>query len=101
MDEEFQIQVAGLFPKRVYLNDVFSEGRKMKSKVIDRERVDCGYDCTTVEVVGIDLTETQMTDYATRGITFKIAGRRDDLVVTISAGYSAAVLDFHRSHRDG
>lgn len=99
LDEKFQIQAAGLFPKRVYLDEVFSEGRKMKSKVIDRERRHCGYGCTTMETVGIDLTKAEMEDYARRGMTFEVIGRRDSMIVAIPASYFAAVLDFHRRHR--
>lgn len=99
LGEHFQIQAAGLFPKRVYLGDVFSEGRKLKSKVLDRERIDCGYNCTTVETVGIDLTEAQMDDYAKRGLAFEVIGRRDGMEVAIPPSYFAAVLDFHRQHR--
>lgn len=99
LDEQFQIQAAGLFPKRVYLGDVFSEGRKLKSEVLDRERIDCGYNCTIAETVGIALTGAQMDDYAKRGLTFEVIGRRDGMEVTIPASYFAAVLDFHRRHR--
>lgn len=99
LDEKFVILAAGLFPKRVYLGDVFSEGRKLKSKVLDRERRDCGYGCTTVEKVGISLTEAEMEDYARRGMTFEVTGRRDTMVVTIPPSYFAAVLEFHRQHR--
>lgn len=98
-DAQFQIQVAGLFPRRVYLNDVYSEGRKLKSKVLDRERIDCGYNCTTVETVGIDLAEVEMVDRAQRGMTFEVIGRRDSMIVTIPASYFSAVLDFYRRHR--
>jgi len=97
--EQFQIQVAGLFPKRVYLGDVFCEGHKLKSKVLDRERIDCGYNCTTVETVGIDITEADMENYAKRGLAFEAIGRRDGIEVAIPASYFAAVLDFHRQHR--
>lgn len=42
-EQLFQIQVQGLFPKRVYLNSVYSAGRKLKSVVIgprtDRPRL--------------------------------------------------------------
>lgn len=99
LGEQFQIQAAGLFSKRVYLGDVFSEGRKLKSKVLDRERIDCGYNCTTVETVGIDLTEAQIEDHAKRGLAFEVIGRRDGIEVAIPASYFAAVLDFHRQHR--
>lgn len=99
LGEEFQIQAAGLFPRRVYLGDVFSEGRKLKSKVIDREQRDCGYNCTTAETIGIDLTKAEMEDHARRGMTFEVIGRRERIVVTVPASYFAAVLDFHRQHR--
>ena len=91
----FTLEIAGLFPKRVYLGDVYSKGRKLKSKVLDRERTDCGYSCTTVETVAVDLSRTDMDIYAAEGITVKIVGRRDDLVVSVPAAYFAAVLAFY------
>lgn len=93
----YRIQIAGLFPKRVYLGDVYSQGRKLKSKVLDRERTDCGYGCTTVETIAVPLNETEMEALAVEGITLKVIGRRDDLMVSIPASYFAAVLAFYRS----
>lgn len=96
--DRYAIEVAGLFPKRVYLGDVYSQGRKLKSKVLDRERGDCGYNCTTVETVLVRLTEAEMESYAADGLTLKVTGRRDSIVVSIPASYFAAVLAFHRRH---
>ena len=97
----YSIEIAGLFPKRVYLGDVYSQGRKLRSKVMDRERTDCGYGCTTVETVVVPLTEAEMERYASEGITLKAVGRRDSIVVSIPASYFAAVLAFYRRHAAG
>ena len=94
----YEIQVAGLFPKRVYLGDVYADGMKLKSKVIDRERLNCGYNCTTMETVSIPLTEIEVETYSAQGLTLKVTGRRDEIVVAIPASYFAAVLAFHRRH---
>lgn len=92
----YQIQAQGYFPKRVYLGDVYAGGRKLTSKVLDRERTDCGYDCTTVETVAIAVTASEMEAYAAEGLTFEVIGRRDSIVVSIPASYFAAVLEKHR-----
>lgn len=92
----YGIMIAGLFPKRVYLGDVYSQGRKLRSKVVDRERRGCGYDCTTVETVIVLLTEAEMERYASEGIELKAVGRRDSIVVSVPASYFSAVLAFHR-----
>ena len=92
------IQITGFFPKRVYLNDVWSAGRKLKSKVVDRERTNCGYGCTTLETIEIPMSAAEISAYADHGITLEIIGRRDKVVVTIPAEYMAAVLAFHGRH---
>lgn len=94
----FRLEIAGLFPRRVYLGDVYSDGRLLKSKVLDRERTNCGYNCTTVETVAIELSRSDMATYAAEGISVKIVGRRDDLVVSVPASYFAAILAFYSRH---
>jgi hypothetical protein len=97
----YRIQAQGLFPKRVYLGDVYSAGRKLKSKVLDRERTECGHDCTTVETISVTMTETELETYAAGGLTFEVIGRRDSIVVSIPASYFAAVLERHRREFGG
>jgi hypothetical protein len=99
VDDTFQIQAKAGFPKRVFLKQAYAEGRELDTVVIDRERVDCGYDCTTVETIGINLTENDMARCAQMGMSFEVIGRRESIVITIPAQYFAAVLEFHRRHR--
>lgn len=94
----FGIVVEGFFPKRVYLGDVYSQGRKLRSKVIDRERLHCGSGCTTAETVLIDVTQAEFEDYAANGLTFEVTGRRNSITVSIPASYFAAVLASYREH---
>lgn len=98
-DNVFEIQISAGFPKRVYLKQAYAEGKELKTVVIDRERLDCGYDCTTLEVVGIKLTEAEMADFATRNVSIEVIGRRETIVVTIPASYFAGVLAVHRQFR--
>lgn len=94
----YLVQVQGRFPKRVYLGDVYSAGTKLKSHVVDRERIYCGYNCTTVETVEIDATQAQMEAWAANGLSLEVTGRRDSITAAIPASYLAAVLAFHRDH---
>ena len=94
----YLVQVQGRFPKRVYLGDVYSAGARLKSRVVDRERIYCGYDCTTVETVEIEATQVEMEGWAANGLSLEVRGRRDSITAAIPATYLAAVLAFHRDH---
>lgn len=86
------------FPKRVFLDQAYSSGRKLATTVIDRERK-CVSDCYVQEVIGIELSEREMVGYAARGIDLEISGRRASVRMSIPAAYFAAVLEKHRSIR--
>ncbi|MBL8581117.1 MAG: hypothetical protein JNL61_02675 [Rhizobiaceae bacterium] len=98
-DNVFEIQISSGFPKRVFLKQAYAEGKELKTIVIDRERLDCGYDCAIKETVGIRLTEAEMADFATRDVAIEVIGRRETIVVTIPASYFAGVLSVHRQFR--
>lgn len=93
--DTFMITVLARFPRRVFLDAAFSEGRRLQTRVIDRERV-CGSVCRTVETIGIMVSRSEMERYAQEGLTFRINGRRDDVVVDIPAAYFDGVLAVHR-----
>lgn len=95
-DNTFQLQVEAGFSRRVYLKQAYAEGRKLTTKVIDRERTDCGYQCHILETVWIALSETDMARYAQTGLAFEVIGRRETIAMTIPAAYFAALLEFHR-----
>lgn len=95
----FQLQVHADFPRRVFLTEAYADGRKLKMKVLDRERV-CEQDCVTVERIGIVLSEAELADYATRGFAFEILGRRDEVVLQVPAAYLAAVRHVYLRERE-
>ena len=97
-DDRFQIVAVAKFPKRVFLDQAYSSGRKLATTVIDRERK-CISDCYVQEVIGIELSERDMVAYAARGIDFEISGRRASVRMSIPASYFAAVLEKHRNIR--
>ena len=97
-DDRFQIVAVGKFPKRVFLDQAYSGGRKLPTTVIDRERK-CHAECYVQEVIGLDLDELDMVRYAASGIDFEISGRRASVRMSIPGPYFAAVLERHRSIR--
>jgi hypothetical protein len=100
-DGSFELQASSGFAKRVYLKQIHADGRKLPTKVLDRERIDCGYDCAILETVGTPLSEQQMAIYAASGLTLEVVGRRQDIRMTIPAAYFEAVLTAQRRYRAG
>ena len=101
LDNTFELQASAGFPKRVYLKQAYANGRELETKLIDRERIDCGYDCTTIETIGIALSATDMARYATDGLSFEVIGRRETVRFAVPAPYFAAVLEFQQRYRRG
>jgi hypothetical protein len=101
VNDHFQILVLGDFERRVYLSQAYAAGEMLDTTVIDRERR-CvrGVGCYTLETVGIGLSETEVERYAATGLSFKIVGRRDEIVLEIPAAYFAGVLERHRRERE-
>lgn len=91
--DEFQISLVGVFPKRVYLKDVMTEGRKLDAKVHDRERVYCGENCTIAETLYVSFSAQDLEDWSRTGLTFKVIGRRTSFVETIPSAYFTAIRD--------
>jgi hypothetical protein len=98
-NDRFRIGIIGLFPKRVYLKEVFTGGRSLKTKVHDRERMDCGYGCAIVETLIVTISEAELKAWAVTGLPFKVSGRRTEFTMFIPAAYFKAVLDRHRAAR--
>lgn len=93
--DRFRIGIVGLFPKRVYLKDVFADGRALPAKVHDRERIDCGRGCAIAETVIVTITEAELKEWAGSGLSFAVVGRRTRFTMSIPAAYFTAVLDRH------
>jgi hypothetical protein len=98
-DDAFHIGIVGLFPKRVFLKEVFAAGRPLKTRVHDRERMDCGYGCAVVETLIVAISEPDLEVWAVTGLSFKVSGRRTSFTMFIPAAYFRAVLDRHRAAR--
>lgn len=101
LNDRFQIVVPGEFDRRVFLTQAYAAGEKLDTTVIDRERrCVSGAGCYTRETIGIGLSEADVERYAATGLAFKIAGRRDEIVLDIPAAYFAGVLERHRRERE-
>jgi hypothetical protein len=99
MNDRFMLSIRGGFPKRVYLEQAYAHGQPLKTRLIDRERVDCGLDCFVQETVGLPLGLKDIERYAVEGLDVEIQGRRDVIRVKVPPSYFAAVLDVHTKTR--
>lgn len=100
LKDDFQIAVDAVFKRRVYLDQAYSAGQELPTKVIDRLRI-CESTCRTHERIGIAVSPEEMVTRAETGLSFKISGRRDAVEVNIPPGYFAGVLAAYHAHRDG
>jgi len=96
----FQIVVRARFPRRVYLKQAYAGGERVRTTLIDAERV-CGGGCIWHETVAIPLTEDEIERLANTGFLFEIVGRRENVVVRVPAGHLDGFLAAFRRYRDG
>lgn len=99
LDDRFRFRVIGLFSKRVFLKSAFAEGRSLPTTAHDRERVDCGFECTIAETIFITVSEADLGRWAVSGVSLQIDGRRVRFTMFIPASYIRDVLARHRAER--
>jgi hypothetical protein len=97
--DRFQLRIIALFPKRVFLKQVYAEGKALKTRTHDRERIGCSDDCAVRETVIVTVSEEQLIAWTALGLQLEVEGRRTDFRMFIPATYIKSMLDRHRSER--
>lgn len=100
LNDRFQVYVTANFNEWAFLEQAYADGHMLDTSQISREVGSCsGYGCSVTETVGINFSEAELARYAVTGLSFKIAGKRQDIVMTIPGPYIAAVIESHDTHR--
>jgi hypothetical protein len=100
LNDRFQIYVTANFNEWAFLDQAYADGHMLDTSRISRDVGYCsGYGCSVTETVGVNFSEAELARYAATGLSFKIAGKRQDIVMTIPGAYVAAVIEFHDAHR--
>jgi len=99
-NDAFAIVVRGKFHRRVYLSAAFSRGEKLPLRKHDAERV-CDGTCVVYETVEVPMDEQDLIGHSASGITFRVSGRRDTIVVRVPAGHFAGFHASYAAERDG
>ena len=100
LNDRFQIYVTANFNEWAFLQQAYADGRMLDTSQISRDVGSCtGYGCSVSETVGINFSEAELARYRASGLSFKIAGKRQDVIMTIPGPYIDAVITFHDAQR--
>jgi hypothetical protein len=100
LNDRFQVYVTANFNEWAFLEQAYADGHMLDTTEISRDVGYCSsYGCSMTETVGINFSEAELARYVVTGLSFKIAGKRQDVVMTVPGPYIAAVIEFHDAHR--